>query len=242
MAHTALKDEEIEEFYDSDESINSNVKQIANFIRKYGKDSVVIYTGAGISTSIGINDFRGPNGIWTQQNKIKQGIKIDIPERIIQSTNNTIIPSPTHMAILSLQNNGYLDKVISTNCDGLHIKSGILPSKIIELHGNCNIEACPNCGKVYYRSKPVDLDGFDRSRAIITGRYCDFCNSLLRRTDVAFGQSLPDIALRNAISTSKNAKVVIVLGTSLRVSPACELPFKNRNAKKCIVNLQKNTL
>jgi len=195
-----------------------------------------VYTGAGVSTSCGINDFRGPNGIWTRQNQIQQGIKVEAPSRVVQSSNTN--PSPTHMALSALQHSNYLNMLISTNCDGLHIRSGIQPDKILELHGNCYIEACPNCGKNYYRSQPVDIDGFDRSRAVLTGRYCDDCNSLLRRTDVAFGQSLPDKALQSAIQHSKAAKVVLVLGTSLRVAPACELPFKNRNAVSCIVNLQ----
>lgn len=235
MAHTALKEDEIQEFFDEEEDVNKKVKQLADAIK--GKGGLVVYTGAGISTSCGINDFRGPNGIWTRQSQIQQGIKVETQSRVVQSSNTN--PSPTHMALSELQKTNYLESIISTNCDGLHVRSGVLPEKIIELHGNCYIEACPNCGKNFYRSQPVDIDGFDRSRAILTGRRCDICNALLRRTDVAFGQSLPDLALLSAQKKSKMAKVVLVLGTSLRVRPACELPFSNRKAISCIVNLQK---
>uniref|UniRef100_A0A7S4I6E9 protein acetyllysine N-acetyltransferase n=1 Tax=Vannella robusta TaxID=1487602 RepID=A0A7S4I6E9_9EUKA len=239
MAHTALRDEELTEYFDNDAVIDQKVKQLASEIKKAGRGGLVVYTGAGVSTSCGINDFRGPNGIWTRQSQIQQGQKVETPSRVIQSSNTS--PSPTHMALSTLQTAGYLDTLISTNCDGLHIRSGISPDKILELHGNCYVEACPYCGKTYYRAQPVDLEGFDRSRAILTGRRCDSrsCSSLLRRTDVAFGQSLPDKALQRAERVSKAAKVVLVLGTSLRVTPACELPFRNRRAVTCIVNLQK---
>jgi len=236
MAHTALNDDEIKEYFDDDATVTKNVKLVAEAI-KANPGGLVIYTGAGVSTSCGISDFRGPSGVWTRQSQIQQGKKIEQPSRVIQSSETQ--PSPTHMAIVALQNANYLSKLISTNCDGLHIRSGVRPEKILELHGNCNVEACPNCGKCYYRDFPVDLEGFDRSRAIITGRRCDFCQSLLRRTDVAFGQSLPDLALGAAEYFSSSAKVVLVLGTSLRVRPACELPFLSRKAISCIVNLQK---
>jgi len=236
MAHTALNDSEIQEFFDEEAKIDKDVQRLAQAIRA-NPSGLVIYTGAGVSTSCGISDFRGPDGIWTRQKKIQQGIKQPQPQRVVQPP--TTIPSPTHMAIVALQQAGYLSKLISTNCDGLHLRSGVLPERIIELHGNCYVEACPKCGRCYYRPQPVDLEGFDKSRAILTGRRCDDCSSLLRRTDVAFGQSLPDVALSSAMKASKAAKVVLVLGTSLRVQPACELPFYNRKATSCIVNLQK---
>jgi len=236
MAHTALSEDEITEYFDDDATVDKNVALVAEAIRN-NPGGLVIYTGAGISTSCGISDFRGPSGIWTRQNQIQQGKPVEQRSRVVQSSETH--PSPSHMAIVALQNSNYLCKLISTNCDGLHIRSGVLPDKILELHGNCYIEACPSCGKCYYRDYPVDLEGFDRSRAVLTGRQCPSCGDLLRRTDVAFGQSLPDLALASAEYYSSMAKVVLIMGTSLRVFPACELPFKNRSAVSCIVNLQK---
>ena len=238
MAHTAIPEEEIEEFFDDDSKVNEAINQLAEAIKK-NKGGLVIYTGAGVSTSCGISDFRGPNGIWTRQSQIQRGIKVEEQARVTKPAFTQ--PSPTHMAIVALDRAGYLQKLISTNCDGLHIRSGVSPNKIVELHGNCHIEACPQCGHCYYREEPVDIDGFDRSRAVLTGRKCDRkgCGAFLRRTDVAFGQSMPDIALATAKHDSETAKVVLVLGTSLRVQPACKLPFLNRKATSCIVNLQK---
>jgi NAD-dependent SIR2 family protein deacetylase len=61
------------------------------------------------------------------------------------------IPTPTHMALVELQNRGVLKHVVSQNVDGLHRKSGISPDEISELHGNNNLEHCKDCRKEYVR-------------------------------------------------------------------------------------------
>ncbi|KAF7556689.1 hypothetical protein G7Z17_g1199 [Cylindrodendrum hubeiense] len=75
----------------------------------------IAFTGAGISTSA------GPEGVWTLR---AQGRK---------STGKAVntlqaIPTPTHMTLFELQNRGILNYLISQNCDGLHRRSGILPT------------------------------------------------------------------------------------------------------------------
>ena len=41
--------------------------------------------------------------------------------------------------------------LISQNVDGLHLRSGVDPKKISELHGNTNLEICVKCGSRYLR-------------------------------------------------------------------------------------------
>jgi len=66
----------------------------------------------------GIPDFRGPEGAWTLRAQGKQS----------KAANTlTAIPTPTHMALVELQNRGILKYLVSQNCDGLHRRSGILP-------------------------------------------------------------------------------------------------------------------
>lgn len=128
---------------------------------------LVVFTGAGVSTSAGIADFRGPQGAWTL---MAQGREHDL--RSVDTLE--AIPTPTHMALVELQNRGVLKYLVSQNCDGLHRRSGILtvsylPSTglycawdlglmifssqgmISELHGNSNREYCKDCGKEYIR-------------------------------------------------------------------------------------------
>ncbi|CAF3927769.1 unnamed protein product [Rotaria sordida] len=153
MAHTALDDEEIKEYFDTPDELDQKIKTLADFIRnaKY----FIAYTGAGISTAAGINDFRGPTGVWTARAK-----GVAPPPRTVLNPEPTL----THMAFVELMKNDYLKFLVSQNCDGLHLKSGIPTNKIAELHGNSNCEACAKCGKVYYRQTRVkSLDDLQKT-------------------------------------------------------------------------------
>jgi len=193
------------------------------------------YTGAGISTSAGIPDFRGPQGVWTLKAKGEERTEPTVDRHKVQ-------PTLTHMALVSLYRNDYLKYLVSQNCDGLHLKSGIPPGKICELHGNGNVESCNVCGQVYWRKNNVRTKkGRNRSRT--TGRKCE-CGKKLRYTVVAFSQSMPDLCLEKAEVESKKCDVSLCMGTSMRVSPACDLPLMGRKKwkdqhKLVIVNLQK---
>jgi len=151
-------------------------------------------------------------------------------------------PTYTHMCLVALQNNGILKHLVSQNCDGLHIKSGIRPSNISELHGNCNVEACADCGTTFYRDFRVRSN---QNAAKTTGRMCETpgCTGKLRYTTVAFSQSMPNLTLHQAEQHSMKCDLSLCMGTSMRVSPACDLPLmgkkKNKSHKLVIVNLQK---
>ena len=79
---------------------------------------IVVHTGAGISTSAGIPDFRGPKGVWTLE---KQGRKSDT-----NMTFELAQPTITHMALVGMVKAKIVQLVISQNVDGLHLKSGLL--------------------------------------------------------------------------------------------------------------------
>ena len=61
------------ELFDSDEALEEKVEQLFRWIEQ--SRHIVIFTGAGLSTSAGIPDFRGPKGVWTLE---KKGLKPDI--------------------------------------------------------------------------------------------------------------------------------------------------------------------
>ena len=71
-----------------------------------------------------------------------------------------------------------------------------------------------------------------------TGRKCA-CGGDLYDSIINFGESLPQTELENAEQDSKKCDLAIVLGTSMRVSPACELPMMRiKSTALAIVNLQ----
>ena len=85
----------------------------------------VIYTGAGISTSASIPDYRGPSGLWTM---LKQNIKVNLPDF------SAVDPTYSHMALSALMRADRVKHIVSQNCDGLHLRSSIDPEKLSELH------------------------------------------------------------------------------------------------------------
>jgi len=144
------------------------------------------------------------------------------------------------MALVQLQNTGILKYIISQNCDGLHRKSGIHFDKISELHGNTNLEICQNCGKGYLRDfhTRAARDVHDH----VTGRHCDDpeCGGILEDSIINFGEKLPQDVLEKGYGHSYKSDLCIVLGSSLTVTPACDLPkiVAENGGKLVICNLQ----
>jgi mono-ADP-ribosyltransferase sirtuin 6 len=229
-----------EEQFDTPAKIDQIATQLANQISN--GSHFIVFTGAGISTSTGIPDFRGPEGAWTKR---AQGKQLEFkPNTTLQA-----IPSPTHMALVALQDHGLLKYVVSQNCDGLHRRSGILPDRISELHGNSNLEYCIACGKEYLRDFRA-VSNYEKSWSDHrTGRKCALpnCSGALRDTIINFGEGLPEQAFKNAEMHAKKADLCLVLGSSCTVTPANEIPEivgrnKRKKAKLAICNLQSTPL
>ncbi|XP_077188323.1 NAD-dependent protein deacylase sirtuin-6 isoform X1 [Paroedura picta] len=221
------------EIFDLPDELEIKIHELASLIRD--SSYVVFHTGAGISTASGIPDFRGPNGVWTME---ERGLapKFD-------TTFENAQPSKTHMALLELQRKGVLRFLVSQNVDGLHVRSGFPRDKLAELHGNMFVEECMKCGKQYIRDTVVGTMGLKP-----TGRLCDVskrrglrsCRGKLTDTILDWEDSLPDRDLNLASDACRKADLSVTLGTSLQIKPSGDLPLltKKKGGKLVIVNLQ----
>jgi NAD-dependent SIR2 family protein deacetylase len=161
---------------------------------------LVVFTGAGISTESGLPDFRGPDGIWTRQEK-------GLPPKTRPFTSAE--PNAGHRAIVELQNLGKLKFLISQNVDNLHLRSGIRPQLLAELHGNVSKLRCKRCQTQVDKSLAIDI--------------CK-CGGRLVSSVVNFGDPLPQKDLDNSFHHSSRCDLFMVVGSSLVVSPANDMP------------------
>ncbi|KAJ3427788.1 nad-dependent protein deacetylase sirtuin-7 [Anaeramoeba flamelloides] len=229
-----MSEEDKKEYKENLKSIKKKAAKLAKLIRK--SKYVVIHTGAGISTSAGIPDYRGPNGLWTCLDQNRETPVVDKPWNLLEPTN-------CHMTIATLLQRGLVKHLVSQNTDGLHLHSGVPLEKISELHGNSNKEYCKDCQSEYFR--PFRCRTSREVHDHQTGRKCDKCGGKLYDSIINFGENLSEKQINSAYLHSKKADLSIVLGTSLRVTPAADLPMinvKKQKGKMVIVNLQKTPL
>ena len=177
---------------------------------------LVVFSGAGISSESGLPDFRGPDGLWTRRDK-------GLPPKPMTTPWNLVDPNSGHLAIVELQKLGKLRFLISQNVDNLHLKSGIRPDLLAELHGNITRVRCLQCGGTVSRSK-----GLKRCR----------CGGELVKSVVDFGEPLPEGDLMLSFEHSRKSDLFVVVGSSLVVTPAADMPREalSSGAKLVIIN------
>ena len=245
MSSTALKtEEEKKEYFDPPDELEEKVAQLAEWIQE--AEYFTAFTGAGISTSAGIADYRsgydtvlptGP-GCWEKKAAGKTPAKPKIHTEMIKA-----IPTPTHMSLVKLMEVGKLKYLVSQNIDGLHRRSGINPNQLAEVHGNYNLEICKKCKKEYMRDFRVRTA--QKTHDHETGRFCEDnnCKGSLIDSIINFGENLTEKILDDAFENSAKSDLCLAMGSSLTVTPAADIP---RNTSKVgrliIVNLQKTPL
>jgi NAD-dependent SIR2 family protein deacetylase len=182
----------------------------------YDSKHLVVFTGAGVSTESGLPDFRGPDGLWTRQEK-------GLPPNPMTVPWESVAPNSGHLAIAELQKLGKLKFLISQNVDNLHLKSGIKPELLAELHGNITKMRCSRCGQTVDRSLRL-------SRCA--------CGGQLAKSVVDFGEPLPQKDLMLSYEHARRSDLFIVVGSSLVVTPAADMPREalQGGAKLVIIN------
>ncbi len=192
-----------------------------------GAGRIVALTGAGISTDSGIPDFRGPQGVWTKDPSAQRSSHIseyvadaEVRRRMwrmrLESPAWTAEPNPGHLAIVDLERQGRLHALLTQNIDGLHQRAGNDPSLVVELHGTMREVMCLDCGD-RGPMPPV----LERLRAGEDDPHCLRCGGLLKSATVSFGQPLVAADLRRAEAAARHCDLLLAVGSTLTVSPAC---------------------
>jgi NAD-dependent deacetylase len=219
------------------------IAAVAEMLKEAKK--ALVFTGAGISTESGIQDFRSPGGLWEQWNPDELTFDKFMSSRAsrehywgfsraIWPTMAHAKPNPGHYAIAELYKMGKLDAVITQNVDGLHQAAGVPDDKVIELHGTLHWVSCLRCGKRWPRQEIEDL----MERSGEKAPECQ-CGGYLKQATIAFGQNLPEDAVNEAQIKSTTCDMFIVAGSSLVVYPAAQMPItaKHNHAKLVIITL-----
>lgn len=200
---------------------------------------IVFVTGAGISQESGIPTFRGKDGLWRNYDAMKLAT-IDAfyenPKLVWEWYNErrknifSAEPNLGHKAIAELEK--FVKVVTLTqNIDGLHQRAG--STKVLELHGSIIEIKCTVC-----EFKNKILTEFTNTPPLCK------CGNILRPNVVWFGESLPQDIWQEAMIHASKCDVMVIVGTSLVVSPANTLPLyaKQNNAFLIELNPEKTMM
>jgi len=186
---------------------------------------VLAFTGAGISTDSGIPDFRSKGeGLWERIDPEVLSISTLRTDpalfyRYYREMDNMLAdkePNRGHLALVELSRLGIIRAVVTQNIDGLHQRAG--SKRVFEVHGNLQSCRCMACKTEY----PYLLLRKKLRKEELPLSPC--CRKVLRPSVVLFGDKLAaDFAA--AREEARRSDFALVVGTSLTVYPAAEIPL-----------------
>ncbi|MBT8082768.1 MAG: NAD-dependent protein deacetylase [Gammaproteobacteria bacterium] len=209
------------------------------------QDSVVVLTGAGVSTASGIPDYRDRNGEWKQREPMQFGeFKASDNARkrywarsYAGWTRFSVArPNAAHEALAHLESSGKVDTLITQNVDGLHGQAG--SRNVIDLHGRLAWVRCIDCNTAqdrhryqealrqanpHWDAKPVRynadgdavLEASSHEQFSVPG--CPECGGTVKPDVVMFGESVPKSRVQRALDAIDRARALLVVGSSLMV-------------------------
>ena len=225
-----------------------NTKEHTNKLREIISNSkqLVAFTGAGLSAESGIPTYRGAGGLWSKYDPSKYAdINYFMQDpsyywNFFKEVRYPILkdaqPNAAHFALAELEKQGKLILSITQNIDGLLQIAG--QDKVCELHGNTRKIKCLDCNKKYPMEEIYQL--LDEKLP----PDCPDCNGLLKPDVVLFGEQLPQEELNRAWQAAHECDTFLVVGSSLVVHPAAQIPLiaKNNGATLVIVNIDPTPL
>lgn len=207
--------------------------------------SIVVLSGAGVSTASGIPDYRDRDGEWKHAQPIQFSPFVRDEETRKRYWARSYVgwqrfssarPNAAHQALAELEKAVDIDTLITQNVDGLHAAAG--SRNVIELHGKLSKVRCLGCDAVtprvefqqrlqaenphwhadVFRYKP------DGDAELAEGNYRDFvvpacpvCGGIIKPDVVMFGETVPKERVSDAMAAVERANALLVIGSSLMV-------------------------
>jgi NAD-dependent deacetylase len=227
---------------------------LTSFLRQH--DSVMVFSGAGISTESGIPDFRSPGGVWTRYDprdftfdRFAQSPEVRARSWAMRREffATGAAPNAAHVAVARLESAGRGPGVVTQNIDGLHQAAG--STDVVEIHGTARevmcIGAAPRHGVPDGCGFRVDTSwAFDQVDQGTPDPMCPRCGGLVKSATVSFGQAMDEDAMTAASDMIGRSDAVLVIGSSLQVYPAAAVPRTavERGLALAIVNAEPTPL
>jgi NAD-dependent deacetylase len=179
--------------------------------------NIIVFTGSGISQESGIPTFRDTGGTWDNYNvdevaSIEGFIKN--PQVVLDFYNSrrqklhTVQPNAAHYALVELEKYHNVT-IVTQNVDDLHERAG--SSNVIHLHGR--LTKCRDT---------ITNELYDYDNDINVGSLSPNGNQL--RPDIVwFGELVMNMPMVDHLC--KSADCLIIIGSSLAVSPASQIAW-----------------
>lgn len=223
-----------------------SLEAVAEYIKDGRPKRIVVMTGAGVSTSAGIPDFRSPDtGLYANL------ARLDLPyaEAVFDISYFRQNPDPfyvlakelypgkfyptiAHSFVALLNEKSMLQMLFTQNIDCLERKAGVPGDKIVEAHGSFATQRCIDCKTEYPDNLMIQaVEGGEVPHCTVPQ-----CNGLVKPDIVFFGEALPEAFFQNR-HVPAMADLVIVMGTSLSVQPFASLPqFASEAIPRVLIN------
>jgi NAD-dependent protein deacetylase/lipoamidase len=195
--------------------------------------SVVVLTGAGLSTASGIPDFRSPGGRWQHYRPVTiQEFRASEDDRVrywrykgeTWAVVSGATPNPAHRALAELAHDGRVELLVTQNVDGLHERSGFPPARLVNVHGTDSLVECLACGARAERAVAQRL--WEAGDAVPR---CA-CGAPWKPATISFGQPLVAEDLTRAMRAAAACDLFVAAGTSLVVGPVNQMMTVARSA------------
>lgn len=220
-----------------------SISQLTQAIHDHS--SIVVLTGAGVSSGSGIPTYRNDSGQWLRSEPIQHQAFINHPTARQRYWARSLVgwpyfaraePNGVHYKLTQWEQQGNLDLLVTQNVDRLHQRAG--HHHVIDLHGRLDQVKCLGCGMVVSRDaiqqRLLELNpGFERTTvdirpdgdADMPAEYvaqlkvpsCQACSGVLMPTVVFFGGTVDRERVGQVNSAIQQADALMVMGSSLSV-------------------------